>query len=146
MPSAKLRITKLYIENGFLQIEVSASNGVFMSTIDTYLNFEELEEFGRKLRDFGQSIKDEVILEVGADNDDAYHYLFLRVYIYDNVGHEALQVKMRRNGEPVVRATADFSMPTEIASLNRLGKNISEWNYLIENTLEHPFSFDLYNP
>jgi hypothetical protein len=137
MTSARIQIVKLYIEDDFLQIEGVVSNDLFQATIDTYLNRDNLVIFGEKLQAFPRNLKDEVILEVGEDNEQSYSYLFLRAYLYDTVGHAALEVKIRKNGIPVIAAYTHFSIATEVASLNEFGRVLSEWANSAHTLLEY---------
>ncbi len=98
--------------------------------------------FGEKLQKFPRNLKDEVTLEIGKDDEHSYNYLFLRAYLYDTVGHAALEVKMRKNGALVIAAQAQFSVTTEVASLNEFGRVLSQWAQSAETKLEYSFYSD----
>lgn len=139
MSFLKLKFTEPIISSAIVKrTKISASNSAFQCSIDTYLNIDHFMEFGKNLEHFGQSIDDEVVLEVGKENKE-FDFLYLKAYMYNIQGHAALEVIMRCYGEPVDRDFAHINIRTEVASLNRLGQTISKGTLLVENKLEYRF-------
>jgi hypothetical protein len=131
-----IEFRKIGEEEGMLCIDVSASNGLFSSSSATFwLQPGELIDFGKRLQGFPKhmDIHDEIIISYGKDNEGSHGYLFLRFYIYDQVGHVGIEVKMRlapiegdRHGS-MNAAQAHFSIPTLVARINDLGRAIVSW-------------------
>jgi hypothetical protein len=69
MERARLRWAKVWKDEseGFYNIEVSASNGRFASTVDIYCYPEEIANFGQQLLNFPQTLQQEVVFENGED-------------------------------------------------------------------------------
>jgi hypothetical protein len=109
-----------------LQLEVTASNDEQVSHQDFYVYPDELTDFGEQLQAFPKSQTDVVSLEYGED-PKFYCYFLLRAIILDSVGHAAIEIKIDNRLEPPVKASSNFFMPSEVASINSFGKNLSGW-------------------
>lgn len=114
-------------DDGMLEIEVYFAYAGYAATQDIYVYPSQLSEFGAKLESFPSSIQDEVILEIGSTDEKWYCWLKLRAYVYDLTGHSALEFSVQSNGAVQERTRAQFSAKLEVASLNELGKQISNW-------------------
>ncbi len=131
-----IEFIKIDEEDGMLCIDASASNGFFSSNSSGFWVYpEDVIRFGKQLQKFPKhrDIHDEVVLSYGNDEGGGCGYLFLRVYIYDHVGHAGIEVKMRQNpieGDTYGRldaAQAHFIIPTLVARINDLGRAIVNW-------------------
>ncbi|MFN8443318.1 MAG: hypothetical protein U0175_21255 [Caldilineaceae bacterium] len=141
METAKLQLTKIWkdeVEN-FYQMVVSASNGRFTATVEDYFVPEEIASFAQQLLNFPQHLDHEVVFEWGKDHDDSDSYLRLRAYVYDQLGHVALEIRMRTNGIAPWTSSACFAIATEAASLNKLGETLSRWARSDEIEYVHEF-------
>jgi hypothetical protein len=58
---------------------------------------------------------------------EPHHPIFLRAFIYDGVGHCALEVRINNPALPPYSASAHFYILCEVATLNRLGKLLEKW-------------------
>jgi hypothetical protein len=108
-------------------VEVSVSGGGFAARQDSYIEDEEWLEFGAALRSFPRSLEHEVAFENGAPEGEYYCYILLRAFVYDGVGHSALEVKIRNSLAPPHSAAAHFYIPCEAAALNQLGESLVSW-------------------
>ena len=109
------------------QIEVFLEGDGYSATQDIYIYPSDLEEFGKKLEQFPSSVTEEVVLEIGSTEGNHYCWFKLRAYIYDGVGHCAFEISTKKNGAVHLKAQSQFSVLTEAASLNFLGKEIKNW-------------------
>jgi hypothetical protein len=125
-----------YDEEGLLHIELVASNGYFVATHDFYTYAEELEEFASRLQIFPKSTKDKMKFEVGMDVPDHYCHVVLTAYVYDEVGHCALEVQISNRGSRHVQTQSKFNIVTEPAQLNRLGETLDTWLKSNDKTME----------
>jgi len=90
-------------------VEVSVSGGGFSARQDSYIEDEEWLEFGTALRSFPRSLEHEVTFEHGAPEGEYYCYILLRAFVYDGVGHSALEVKISSRSEPRIRRLRTFT-------------------------------------
>lgn len=112
-----------YEEPYHIQLEITASNGVFTGSTDIYCNVNNLEKIGHVLQVFPRSIPDEYKYEYGSNNpaDRYYRYFFLRVYTVGSCGHSAVQISINQNQDEPGEGVCLFSIRSEPASINRLG-------------------------
>lgn len=113
-----------YEEPYHTQLEFIISNGSFSSTIDFYCNVEDIKKIGEALSSFPQKIDDEFSYTNGSDdpNDRHYRLFTIRAYTTDGVGHCAIQFKVNLNQSEPSEGQSVFSIVTEAAAINKLGK------------------------
>ena len=109
-----------------LQLEITALNGKQVSRQDFYVYPDDLTSFGSQLQAFPKSQTDVVSLEYGKE-PKFYCYFLLRAIVLDSVGHAALEIKIDNRLEPPEKASSNFFMSSEIATINAFGKKISGW-------------------
>lgn len=113
--------------DGMLQLGFSMQGSGFAAEIDFYDYPEPIETFGRSLYEFPRSSTDEVVFENGSNAPNAYSWLVLRAFVFDGVGHSALEIKCQRNGTRLVSARSRFAVELEPATINRLGSELATW-------------------
>lgn len=121
--------------DGMLEVRVSLEGCGFAAWQDLYVYPDDLKDFGLRLQSYPSGISDEPQLEVGSKAANAYCWFKLRAFVFDGVGHSALEISIQRNGAPQVSAESRFSVILEPASLNDLGKQIENWVLNTKNTL-----------
>lgn len=122
-----ITLTRLPYDDSAWHVEVCASGGTYSAAQEFYVYPTDLAEFGQRLTAFPQRIGDEVRYEIGGRTENWAHYLLLRAFIYDSVGHAALEFAAdNRCGVPG-HAQARFFFCCEVAALNRLGKQLQAW-------------------
>ncbi|UPL48150.1 hypothetical protein [Hymenobacter sublimis] len=99
----------------------------FLEHIDTW------REFGRELVRFPESSSAKVVLQMG-DISSYDSYLKLQAYCFDAYGHAAIHVSVDNRKPDPNRCKLEFSIPAEIASINRLGHLLGNWR--VENDPE----------
>jgi len=124
-------------------VQLHAFNGGIATTIDFYTQREDLESFASALGSFSGCIHDDVSFEIGSDRGRWAYHIHLRAYAFDSVGHSALEVLTDNRTQPPGYARVHFSIRCEVASLNRLGKELGEW---LKHSEEEPFLWDTRNP
>lgn len=96
-----------------------------------YGDADMLTEFGRKLMDFPKNAEETVCFEWGhAEYPTAFGYLRMEAYCSSPVGHTALRITVE-NGEQAAHHRFEFSIPSEAASINRLGALLATWQVQI---------------
>jgi hypothetical protein len=124
----QIRIRKLSEDDYDVpHVELSISGDGFAARQDSYVENEEWLEFGAALQSFPKNIEHEVAFESGAPGGEYYCYILLRAFVYDGVGHSALEVKISNQSQPPYGASAHFYVSCEAATLNRLGKSLELW-------------------
>jgi hypothetical protein len=117
-------------------VELSVSGGGFAARQDSYVEYDEWMEFGAALKTFPSSLAHEVVFESGSPEGAHYCYILLRAFVYDGVGHSALEVEVNNHSAPPRSAAAHFYIPCEAATLNRLGESLESWARSKENEFE----------
>src|ERR1700753_2039818 len=102
-------------------VELSISGEGLAARQDSYVDDEEWLEFGKALQSFPKNVEHRVSFENGAPEGRYYCYILLRAFVYDGVGHSALEVKIRNQSQPPYGASAHFYVQCEAATLNRMG-------------------------
>ena len=108
-------------------VELFISGEGFAARQDSYIDDEEWLEFGAALQSFPKNLEHEAAFENGAPEGKYYCYIRLRAFVYDGVGHSALEVKISNQSSPPYRASCHFYVTCEAATLNRLGKSLELW-------------------
>lgn len=114
--------------------EFYISDGRYAAAQDSYLDDSQWLEFARNLQSFPGDLASEVIF--GGVYPEAAYYIFLRAFIFDEVGHAALEIRIARNGDEVLTAKSHFSIRCEVATLNRLGSELQRWIESGDNEFE----------
>ncbi|GJG96680.1 hypothetical protein [Cupriavidus pauculus] len=99
---------------------------------------ETISQFGQALVDFPNSVAHEVILELGSADPSYAEHLLVRAFVYDGVGHCAVEFKAESRGNSITSASAKFTVPTEAASLNEMGRKLVAWSL----SPNEPFAFE----
>ena len=134
----RLSIKRLNEDADALHVELIVSNGDFSATQDSYISNEDLLEFGKRLQSFPQNLRHEIIFENGSPDPKYYCYIRLKAFVYDGIGHSALEVRIENHGIPPYSATAHFHILCEAAQLNDLGKSLELWVTSKENKFIYP--------
>ncbi|WP_069264785.1 hypothetical protein [Paraburkholderia nodosa] len=124
--------------DGMLQLRYSMQGSGFAAEVDFYVYPESMETFGRTLQEFPRSSTDEVVFENGSNAPNSYSWLVLRAFVFDGVGHSALEVECQKNGTRLISARSRFAVELEPATINRLGYELMSW---ISSGVEQPFVF-----
>ncbi|HEX8330159.1 MAG TPA: hypothetical protein VF629_21675 [Hymenobacter sp.] len=86
------------------------------------------KEFGKKLLDFPKNVAETVSFEAGyAEHPSVFGYLRIEAYCASPVGHTALRIIAENNKNPPGHHRFEFSIPSEAASLNKLGAQLANW-------------------
>lgn len=123
----EIRIRKLDEDDDAPHVELFISGGGFAARQDSYVGDEEWLEFGAALQSFPKSVEHEVAFENGAPGGEFYCHILLRAFVYDGVGHSALEIRVSNQSRPPYGASAHFYAPCEAATLNRLGRSLELW-------------------
>ena len=107
--------------------------------VKTHLSFyghtDEFAEFGRELVKFPERISHTVSFELGnANRAYAMEYLLISAYCVDPQGHTALRIIIDNGASGADYHRFEFSIPSEAASINKLGALLASWN--VSNTPE----------
>jgi len=135
-----LRVTRLDQDIDAPHVDLYISHGNYSALQDSYVTNDEFISFGRELQSFPKALDHEVVFENGSAEPKYYCYLKLRAFIYDGVGHSALEVRFENHLDAPYSATAHFHVLCEAAALNRLGHSLESWARSTEPLFE--FSTD----
>lgn len=134
----KLHITPIWIdEDSLMRIRISLTGNGHHSWSEIYSYPEKFLEFGAALIDFPNSVTDEVLFELGSTDPAYADHLRIRAFVLDGVGHCAVEFRSESRGDALGSSLFHFTVPTEAASLNELGKNLVAWS----KSPSEPFAF-----
>jgi hypothetical protein len=135
----KLHILPIWTDaDTLMQVRVSLTGNGRQSWAEAYSYPDKFSEFGTALINFPTSIADEVLLELGSSDPAYADHLLVRAFVLDGVGHCAVEFKSQCRGDALNSASMHFTVPTEAASLNELGKELVAWS----ESPSLPFSFE----
>ncbi|PYM19283.1 MAG: hypothetical protein DMD81_04085 [Candidatus Rokuibacteriota bacterium] len=122
-----IEFTKWPYEEEMFHFQVAASDCGFSASQEFYGYADDVTTFGTALQAFPRGRGDEVVLEAGRRDMGFAHWVSVRVYLYDSVGHAAVALNVSNNGHEPYRREARFTIRCEVASLNQLGDALVHW-------------------
>src|SRR5262245_32597826 len=127
MNTAWIQFKKWQYEPGVFHVEVSASDAGYAASQDFYIAAGEIVSLAKRLQAFPRDLTDEITLTIGERDTKWAHAVNLRFWICDASGHGAITFDVSNNGAEPYARNALFTVRCEVASLNRLGKDLAEW-------------------
>ena len=121
---------------GYVSFDVIASRDELRVHVHFCEDIELFEHFGEKLMAFPQSPDDVVELEIGRIRSGFQGYLLLRAYCYTPNCHAALKVVVHNNADEPQAQRVEFSIPAEVASLNKLGNLLKNWQPSVKPVID----------
>src|SRR6266545_3683564 len=135
MGSPWIEFTKWPYDEEMFHFHVAASDGGFGVAQEFYANVEDVIAFGSALEEFPRGLGDEVTLEAGRKGPRWAHWVSVRAYLYDSVGHAGVTVDVSNNVDDPYRREARVTIRCEVASLNHLGRSLVAWIRSHETTV-----------
>lgn len=133
------RLTRFpYEEPYHLNLRLDASNGEQATTFEYYANATDLTKLGDALSNFSGNDRQEHLYEIGSESpeDRWAYYLRLRTFLITSRGESGIEIRVNNNEKPPDRSVAEFTIRTEIASINRLGDLLTKFGQLNHRVLE----------
>ncbi|UOQ78169.1 hypothetical protein MUN84_06110 [Hymenobacter sp. 5516J-16] len=111
---------------GWGDFNVTISKGENTTYLTFFADEDTWKDFGKELSCFPTAVSATVSFEAGIiDTSDSY--LKLQAYCFDAYGHAAIHVSVDNRKLDPNRCKLEFSIPAEIASINRLGHLLGNW-------------------
>jgi hypothetical protein len=135
-----LKLTRYpYEEPYHIELHVEASNGRQQASIKYYTNADDLPKLGDALIQFPCTDSREHVYEIGTEDPAArftYH-LYFRFFLISPSGDAGIEIRFNNNEEEAPeREIAEFTIPCEIAGINRLGNLLKDFGRLQHRVLE----------
>lgn len=133
--SPYIRITRIpYEEPHHIHLVWEVCNGNQKWNFDYYDNADSLIKFSEKLEVFPIHISDVFLWELGSEYpEDRWGYYFrFRTFVWNSVGHCAIQIRFNNNKILPYLEIAEFCIKVDAAEINRLGRlfrGFSELNH-----------------
>lgn len=127
MTSAFISLKRLLYDDSAWHVEISASNGYFSGVQDFYTYPEDLNALGTDFYKFPQSIQDEVRFELGDRTGKWAYFVFVRAFLFDSVGHAAIEFAVDNNATSPNHAQTSFFIRTEVSAINNFGQELRAW-------------------
>lgn len=122
-----IKIIRHSYDDEALFLEISAGNGRQCGTQEIYAYAADLAEFATQLKAFPSTSVPEAKLELGKPIPEWAHYISIRAFCYDNLGHAAIEVVLQNHGSPPNCSEIRFFIITEAASINDFGATLAKW-------------------
>ncbi len=112
-----------YEEPHYLCLLITASNGRLRGELEYYCNVSDLQKIGAQLRDYSGNRDEEIVYELGSEKpeDRFAYFLSIRVKAINSRGYCYVSVRLNNNDSGPDREITDFTIPTGVAGVNRLG-------------------------
>lgn len=91
----KLSLKYFWEDDHLLEISISANNKLFSAKTEVYINYEDLIDFGVKLKGFPSSSNNPFSIEFGKKG--GYSYFGIKIFTYDKSGHCAVFCEFEEN-------------------------------------------------
>lgn len=135
-----LKLTRIpYEEPYHIELHVEASNGRQYASIKYFTSAEDLPQLGEALLQFPFTDTKEHIYEIGTEEPEAnfaYH-LYFRFFLIRPTGDAGIEIRFHNNRESAPgRELAEFTIPCEVAGINRLGELLNDFGKLEHEVLE----------
>ena len=127
MNTSFISLERFPYDDSAWHIEIGASNGSFSGAQDFYTYPEDLETLGSDLCKFPASIQDEVRFELGDQAGKWAYFVLIRAFLFDSVGHAAIEFAVSNNSTPPNHAQTSFFIHSEVAAINYLGQQLRSW-------------------
>jgi hypothetical protein len=133
MSDSGIELTRTpYEEPYHVRLLITASNGRLRGELEYYCNADDLQELGAQLRDYSGNRDKEIVYELGSEKpeDRFAFFLRLRVKAINSRGHCYVSVRLNNNDSGPDREITEFSIPAEVADVNRLGDLLAGFGQL----------------
>lgn len=129
--------SQLILESRFVDYDddtafvIRVNNDKCSASLEFYGTPEEFADFGVELTEFPRNINHEVHYPPrGSYNPNITYAYFLTIkaFCYDPNGHAALEIVIDTNGLRVDDYKVRFCIETDVATLNRFGQRLKNWN------------------
>ncbi|MEO0536567.1 MAG: hypothetical protein AAF215_22150 [Cyanobacteria bacterium P01_A01_bin.123] len=127
MTDTYISLQRFPYDDSAWHVELKASNGLFSGTQDFYTYPKELNAFGVNLCRFPKNIQDEARFEVGDRAGNWAYFILIRVFLFDAVGHAAIEFAVDNHQTSPNRAQTSFFIKTEVAAINNFGQQLQSW-------------------
>jgi hypothetical protein len=132
-----LRLARLWTDSdGMVQVEVQATTTEWRATQDLYTYPDDLASFAEALETFPTGPNAEARFEYGKENGEVHSHVLLRAFLLNGRGHSAFEIKTNNNKKEPHKAVAHFFMPCEVATVNRIGKELRTWSQNMATPLQ----------
>ena len=125
-----------YEEPHHLNLRLNASNGRISGELEYYCNATDLASFGNKLAGFTGRESLEYTLGSDRSEDRFAYFLKIEVVRIDSRGHCAICIQMNNNFDHPNKERSEFSIPADVADINRLGSLMLGFSQLGHFTLD----------
>jgi hypothetical protein len=122
-----ISLKRLSYDDSAWRVEISASNGCFSGQQEFYIYSENLDTLSSRFCQFPQNVEEEARFELGERTVKWAYYVLIRAFLYNLVGHSAIEVTFDNNAESPNHAQAHFFIHCEVSAINKLGKQLQAW-------------------
>lgn len=128
-----------YEEPYHVQLLLEVSNGRQHASIEYYTNASDLPDLGAALIQFPFTEAKQHIYEIGSEDplQRFAYYILLRFFLISPLGEAGIEIRFNNNeSSSSDREIAEFTIPADIAGINRLGRLLIQFGQLNHRRLE----------
>lgn len=126
----RIKVVGVDQNDGYIKYEIYFNNGFCAVTLEFYGYPDEFKEFSIQLIDFPKTASDKAIYELGEKGNQWAYHLLIQAYCVESNGRSAIKVESTNNGVGPGFHDCKFEIESEVASINRLGTGLKNWNPL----------------
>src|SRR5258706_5657201 len=110
-----------YEEPYHLNLKIRASNGRLRGELEYFCNAADLLELGADMRAYSGSREREILYQLGSEKPEERFAFFLSLTVkaINSRGDCRLVVRLNNNSSPPDTEVTEFSIPAEVADVNR---------------------------
>jgi hypothetical protein len=124
MSNSCLKITRIWSDESLIELSVNANGIDIKAAIEVYTSSDEVKYISKEMINFPSNNNHVIKWEFGSKDERSYSYLLLKVYLIDRQGHAVIEYEMDNMAKLPNTRKAHFCIPTEIASINELGRRM----------------------
>jgi hypothetical protein len=133
MTGAGIEISRTpYEEPYHLRLRITASNGRLCGELEYYCSADDLLTLGAEMRAYSGNREREIAYQLGSEKpEERFAFsLSLRVRAIDSRGDCRVIVRLNNNESSPDTEVTEFSIPAEVADVNRLGELLAGFGEL----------------
>lgn len=126
MSSSCIKMERLWSDVHCIELKITARCIDIQSALNIYLGEDYLKDLKNKLVSFPTDKEDIIEWEIGSKKGNSSGYFRFKAFIYDELGHVAIEVEMDNMCKSPYSLKSHFYILTEISSLNDFGRKIDK--------------------
>lgn len=121
-----------------LHISIRFDNNICSSTLEIWVQPDTFKDFAEQLADFPFRQSRSLRFQYGDDDEKCTYYLLITVELYDPSGKIVIRTLVDNKGDDTYNYRCEFPIITDVATVNELGRQLSKWTPVENETWVFP--------